>query len=158
MKKISIILLFSLVARCDYINPKKVDSEKLLEDKRETIDWNDIDFYPKFTTCEESIKKEESKACFEKTLTNHINTYLKNQNILVKSNVNDTLILEVFISKKGIIDIKKINSKKETRQYIPMLDSLFNESLKTLPALFPAIKRDHQVNSSFTLPIFISME
>ena len=158
MKRTFIILSLALILSCESIYPKKVNSEELLENKLETIDWNDVDSYPSFTTCGEALKKEDGKVCFEKTLSLHVNNYLSEQNIAVKSNVTDTVKLDVFISKEGIVSIKKIKAKKETKQYIPQLDSLFNESLNGLPAVFPAIKRGHQVNSSFTLPIFISME
>jgi len=158
LKKTIIIFLLTLVISCDFIYPKKINQEELIDLKRETINWNEIDHYPSFTTCEESLKKNDSKVCFEETINRHINQFLSQQDISVDAYVKDTITLQINISKKGKISIENFKAKKDTKSLMPQLDSLFKESLKGLPAVYPAIKRGHQVNSTFSLPIFISME
>lgn len=152
--KLRLLLLLMVCCSCKEVNLKKVNESALVEEELKNINWNSVDEYPTFETCD-STSNESSETCFKATLVQHINSALSNANIVVTEDLNDTLILQLHIDHKGQISIPSIKAKKETREAIPDLDSLMRGSMSQLPKLFPAIKRGQQVSTEFQLPVVI---
>ena len=58
MKYISLFLIFFCLNSCDYFDKKKVNADDLLNQELKTFNWNEVDVYPSFTTCDSSDVKE----------------------------------------------------------------------------------------------------
>ena len=157
MKYISLILLFFCISSCDYFDKKKVNAEDLLNQELNTFNWNEVDVYPSFATCDSSDVKEERKHCFENTLSSYIFKHLSKQNIIVSEVIDDTLKMKIEISDQGILNILSIDNSKIIQKLIPNIDSLLIASLDSLPKIFPAIKRGQQVKTQFELPVIIKV-
>ena len=114
-----------------------------------------MDTYPTFTNCETLSEKEERKICFQNTLIGSVNHYLEAQNLVVSNDVNDTIILKIKIDRMGFLEVESINMHPETVQEIPKIDSLLRQSLKGIPKIYPAIKRNQQVTTAFELPVIV---
>jgi hypothetical protein len=142
---------------CDYFDKKKVNSQDIVNEELQTFNWNDVDEYPSFKSCESSNSKQESKQCFETTLITHITNKLSDEVIVVTENVEDTVVIKFHISETGNLSVLDIKNKETTIEQIPNLDSLLLKSLDSLPTIFPAIKRGQQVKTEFTLPIVIQV-
>ena len=151
-------LCFILLVSCNYFENQKVHSEDLLNEELKTINWNAVDEYPSFSSCDSVSEKEQRRYCFEATLLNHVNTYLSKQNLVVSEDIDDTLTMALAIDKTGALSVLAISSDSITKSQIPEIDSLLTQSLATLPKIHPAIKRGQQVNSEFRLPIIISIQ
>ena len=119
-----------------------------------TFNWNEVDRYPSFENCTDSIDYQDSKMCFEQMIMTHISEYFRLQDLVVTQKVSDTIKINFLVSNKGEI-ISKIHSKALTKIEIPNLDSIIDYSLKNLPPLYPAIKRSQQVQSAFELPLIL---
>ncbi|MDT0558960.1 hypothetical protein RM697_09895 [Ichthyenterobacterium sp. W332] len=159
MKRLgSLLFLFMVLNSCQYFEKKKVYSQDIYEEELKTINWNDVDQYPAFENCESVTIKQDRKQCFETTLTQYINTYFSNQNIIVSHDINDTLYLKLEIDKAGTIDVYSIEADSLTRAHIPKLDSLVERNILALPKIYPAIKRGQEVNTEFLLPIVIKLD
>ena len=157
MKPIIFLLILLLATSCSYFENKKVYTEDLLEEELQTFNWNEVDTYPTFNSCDSISEKEAIKACFQNTLVTNVNSYLKVQNIIVSEDVNDTIRLKITIDNKGLLNIESINFKSETAIQIPEIDSLLRQSLKGIPKIFPAIKRNQQVKTAFELPVILKI-
>ncbi|MBC2844218.1 hypothetical protein [Winogradskyella flava] len=155
MNRVACLFLIVLFTSCDYFEKKKVNSEDLLEEELQTFNWNDVDTYPTFSSCDSITAKEESKICFQNTLLSNVNQYLEQQNIVVSTDVNDTIRLKLVIDNKGLIKVDSIVVKSETQFQIPEIDSLLRQSLKGVPKIYPAIKRGQQVTTAFELPVIV---
>ncbi|WP_282041617.1 hypothetical protein [Winogradskyella flava] len=155
MNRVAFLFLIVLFTSCDYFEKKKVNSEDLLEEELQTFNWNDVDTYPTFSSCDSITAKEESKICFQNTLLSNVNQYLEQQNIVVSTDVNDTIRLKLVIDNKGLIKVDSIVVKSETQFQIPEIDSLLRQSLKGVPKIYPAIKRGQQVTTAFELPVIV---
>jgi len=158
MNRIACLLLLILLSACDYFEKQKVNAEDLLAEERQTFNWNEVDTYPTFSNCDSVAGKEESKACFENTLLSHVNQYLANQNIVVSEDVNDTIRIQLIIDNKGVLNVEDMVVKPETRLQIPAIDSLLLQSLKTVPKIYPAIKRGQQVTTAFEFPVIVKID
>lgn len=154
MKRLIPFAFLTIFISCDYFDKKKIDTQDIVEEELKAINWNDVDEYPTFSSCDDSTDK---KACFETVLRDNLNEHLSNQNIIVTEDINDTILLKIHIDKTGAFTIKDVVSSELTKTQIPQLDSLLRHSLDSLPKLFPAIKRGQQVATEFNLPVVINI-
>ncbi|SDB65208.1 hypothetical protein SAMN03097699_3060 [Flavobacteriaceae bacterium MAR_2010_188] len=159
--KVSTFTLFSLLLllfSCDGFSKKKVSTEEILNDELKTFNWNEVDEYPTFDSCNSAEGKENKRQCFEITLRNILNNYLSQQTIIVNEDVNDQIQLAIEIDKNGNLQIEDIKMKSETLHQIPKLDSLLRHGFDSIPKIYPAIKRSQQVTTRFQLPIEIKID
>lgn len=157
MQKVFVLLLIICATSCEYFNAKKVTSEAIYNEELKTAYWNTVDTFPTFSVCDNFETKAEKKTCFENTLSKHITTQLQNETIIVSQDIEDIIILEFQISELGEITIKDIDLNETTETEIPDIKNILLASLKTLPQIFPAIKRNQPVKTEFKLPIVITV-
>ena len=155
MKYLVVVLFICSFFSCNYYEKKKLDSNTILMEELETFNWSEVDRYPNFESCVDSINFQDNKNCFEETITSHISGYFTAQNLIVSQTVSDTLLIDFLVSNSGEIKISQIQAQEQTKQQIPGLDSILSYSLKGLPKLYPAIKRSQQVQTAFQLPIIL---
>lgn len=157
MHRIVFLLILLVATSCNYFEKKKVYPEDLLEEELQAFNWNEVDTYPTFSSCDSITVKEDSKACFQNTMITSVNQFLEAQNIVVSEDVNDTIRLKIRINNKGILEVESIDMNPETAVQIPEIDSLLRQSLKGIPKIFPAIKRGQQVTTAFELPVIVKI-
>ncbi|GGD21513.1 hypothetical protein [Hyunsoonleella pacifica] len=157
MRQCYIILLVLVVYSCDYFNVKKTTPEAILKEDLKTFNWDEVDMYPSFSQCDTIIAKTNKKVCFESTLYAKMSTYLQQQNIVVTKDVNDTLMLKLRVSKKGIITLIGAEMDSLTKQEIPNLEKMLLKSLEQLPNITSAIKMSQPVRTEFELPLIIKV-
>jgi hypothetical protein len=158
MRYLVFVLFFGSFYSCNYYEKKKLNSNTILMDELKTFNWNEVDRYPNFENCTDSINFQDNKNCFEHTITTHISKYFSTQNIIVTQTVSDTILIDLLVSKNGEIKIFQTQTHELTKQQIPELDSILKSSLEGLPKLYPAIKRSQQVQTVFQLPIILRVD
>ncbi|WP_232817797.1 hypothetical protein [Winogradskyella tangerina] len=158
MNRLVGLFLIVLLSSCNYFEKQKVNADDLLEEELQTFNWNDVDTYPTFSSCDSITAKEESKNCFQNTMLSHVNQFLADQNIVVTEDVYDTIIMQLTIDNEGLLKVEDIKMKPETISQIPEIDSLLRQSLTTVPKIFPAIKRGQQVKTAFELPVIVKID
>ena len=152
MKRLASILLI-LILSCNYFETKKLSSQDIVNQELKTINWNEVDEYPSFSSCDSVSGKEQRKLCFETTVLNHVNLYLAQQQIVVSKDVEDTVHMKIRIDKKGTLHVLDINTASNTKLFLPEIDSLLLGSVSSLPQIFPATKQGQQVSTEFVLPV-----
>lgn len=158
MKYLSFFCLIVLMTSCDYFNKKKVSANDLLTEELKTINWNDVDTYPTFESCNLAVTKDAKKVCFENTLASLITTKILEYRIIVENTLNDTLYLEFEVSNKGRLRILNIDKSEVVKAQIPEIETYIKHSLDSLPKILPAIKRGQHVTTEFKLPLVINVE
>jgi len=158
MKYFGFLLLIFCITSCDYFEKKKVNAEDILDQELKTFNWNEVDEYPSFSTCDASDTKENRKRCFETTLSQHILTEIGTASIIVNEAIQDTVMMTFQISEEGILRISNIQSNAKINDQIPDLESILRESINGLPEIFPALKRGQQVKTEFKMPIVINTD
>ena len=142
---------------CKDVETKKVNSEDILEEELKTFNWNDVDEYPSFESCDSTLGKDNNKLCFETTLREFLNESLSENNLVVSESINDTVDLKIHIDNNGNFTIKDVSMDDSTEKQLPELDSIIRHSLDSLPKIYPAIKRSQQVATEFRLPIIVKI-
>lgn len=155
MKRLTLVICAIILTSCNYFEKKKVYTKDILEEELQTFNWNDVDEYPTFASCDTTLGKENKRQCFENTLLQLLNNNLSEQNIVVTEDVNDTIFLKITIDNQGNFNVDDIQSSELTKAQIPKIDSLLIHSFDSLPKIYPAIKRSQQVTTQFSLPVVV---
>ncbi len=155
MKQIYVLIVALTLTSCEYFNVKKTSPEAILNEELKTFNWNDVDVYPSFSSCDSIESKPQKTVCFTNVLTAHILKHLQNETIVVTHDVTDTINLKFQVSETGILSILNIEVDSTIIKEIPNIEALIHSSLDSLPKVFPAIKRRQQVKIEFELPVII---
>ena len=150
-------LLFFLIFFCScQFFEKKIDTQTIIENELKTFKWDELDQYPSFEVCDDIIKFELNKNCFESTIINHFTDFIKNNDSIRFSKTNDTLILDLSISKTGKLKISSSQIQQSSDSSVLFFIKSVQESLIKLPPLYPAVKRGQYVDSRFKLPVILN--
>ena len=155
MKRILLLFIIVLCFGCEYFQKKSVNTEDLLKEELKSFNWNEVDEYPTFQSCDNALDR---KVCFENTLREKLNKSLAEHLIVVSEELHDTILIKLMITKKGKLEVGTIKISEETKRIIPKMDSLMRHSLDSLPEIYPAIKRSQQVSTQFVLPVLVKVE
>lgn len=158
MKYIRVIIFCLIVTSCNYFNVQKTSSEQILKDELQSFNWNDVDEFPTFVSCDSVSTKQDRKICFETTLANHMLNNLSKEKMIVSKELNDTILIEFMLTDKGEVSILNMQIKDRTKNNLPKLEEHLLTSIISLPEIFPAIKRGQQVTTQFKLPIIIKSD
>ena len=148
----SLFLLIIVATSCEYFNLNK--NSQLIEVDT-IIDFSSVDVSPSFAVCDSIIEKKAKTNCFRTNIHKHVSESLAKHHIEVKQPIDEAILVEVLISKKGLVTVNAIKSSELVKSVIPNLDSIIEVSLKSLPSLFPATKKGILVTTQYQIPIQI---
>ncbi len=140
---------------CAYFETKKISSEDVYNQELKTINWNDIDTYPVFKSCETNPENQDLKLCFEKTLHTSIFETINSVSKKVRVDINDTILVHLSISKEAKLKITQVEIDSLLQTQLPKLEGLIYQAIDSLQPIAPAYKRGIPVKTSFTLPIVV---
>ena len=156
MRKFFTILLLSACFSCDLFESKEKKTRELVNQEMRTINWNDVDNYPLFESCDESTSKTSQRECFETELLQHFSATLQEFEFVIGPDMDTTVFVDFLIDQEGeltVVDIQKDNAIDEV---MPEFDGIISQSLRNLPTLAPALKRGIPVRVKFRIPIVLN--
>lgn len=153
MKRFFYLLLCILLSSCSLFESKEKRTQKLINEELRQIDWNSVDSYPFFYTCDETATKTEQKICFEETLTTHFQETLNDFEFTLSDKESETVAVIFIIDTLGRIDVTAIEKDASVLKQMPEFDGVITQSLKNLPKLAPALKRGIPVNTKYRIPV-----
>lgn len=157
MRKVMFFLGLMWITSCNYFNVKKTSSEAILNEELKTFNWNEVDEYPVFKSCDTSINKSQKEKCFETTLLQSMINKLYQNEIVVSQDIYDTIFVEFKVDDKGTLEITQAQIDTLIIAEIPEIEAYLYESIDSLPEIYPAIKRGQQVTTKFKLPLIIKV-
>ncbi|MCP4975128.1 MAG: hypothetical protein GY931_03120 [Maribacter sp.] len=156
MRKFLAILVLCSCFSCELFVSKEKKTQKLVNQAMQTIDWNDVDNYPLFESCDESTSKTSQRECFESELLTHFSATLQEFEFVVDPEVNHTIFVDFLIGHEGKISVIHIEKDNAIDKLMPEFDGVISQSLRNLPPLEPALKRGIPVNAKFRIPIVLN--
>jgi len=156
MRKFLLVLILCLFASCSLFESKDKKTQKLVEKELQQIDWSDVDDYPLFDDCDETVSKVLQKSCFEKKLVAHLSTDLQEFELTSETEIEDVVFLDFKIENDGNVTIVNIENKEIFGSQMKKFEDKIVESLKRLPRIEPALKRGIPVKAKFRIPIFLN--
>ena len=142
-----------LISSCNWLAPKEEKTRRIVQEELSSINWNDVDQYPMFQSCGESISKEEQRICFEEELLNHFSGTLNDFEFILKEDVEDTIYVDFLVERDGSITVLDIEDQMAIQDQIPEFNAIITQSLKSLPEVQPALKRGIPVSAKFRIPL-----
>ncbi|MHA7058794.1 hypothetical protein ACWGOQ_0016335 [Aquimarina sp. M1] len=156
-KSCYIYLLIFTFFSCDSFIVKKENQEKVLEEKWNEIDKNQVDEPPLFEACEH-MSEEEQKSCFQETINKHISKHLADHTITVKEAINDTVWVPILITKNSEIILEDFSVPEMIQSQIPDFRVLIQESIQSLPRVDAAHTRGTPTSARYKLPVVIKID
>ncbi len=150
--------MLSMFLSCDFFDVKKKKQEELIQKNMKDINFNEVDQFPLFENCDETLVKSEQQSCFEQEMHQYFSAVLQKHHFTVSSAVNDTVFLHFSIDNKGAISFLETQKSEQISKELPELDSIFKVETHQLPQIFPAVKRGIPVATKYKLPIIIKVE
>jgi len=156
MRKFLLILVLFGFTSCHLFESKEEKTQKLVNEKLLQIDWSDVDDYPLFSDCDETVSKALQKNCFEEKLLTHLSADLKEFHLTSETEIKDVVFLDFRVEKEGNIIIDTIENKEIFGSQMEKFEDKVAKSLKSLPHIEPALKEGIPVNVKFRIPIFLN--
>lgn len=156
MKQTVTLCILIVATSCNYFETEKITSETFYTQEIETIDFNDVDTYPVFESCQNTLEKEVSKQCFIHELSLIISEVILSKKLIALQDLNETIAVSFKVSEKGIIAIQHIEIDSVTALNFPKLTRWISNSIDSVSLVAPAYKRGIPVTTEFTLPIKMS--
>ena len=153
MKRVVFFLLLLLISSCSFFESKQKRTQELIDEELRHIDWNSVDSYPFFYTCDEAVTKEQQKICFEETLISHFQETLNDFEFTLTDKESETIEVIFVIDTLGKIRVADIYKNELVLNQMPEFDGVITQSLKNLPKLAPALKRGIPVNTKYRIPV-----
>ena len=153
MRKLGIICLLCLAVSCDWFASREAKTQKLVEQELQAIDWNDIDQYPLFEDCDETLSKSEQRSCFENTLLLHFSMTLQDFEFVLDDAIGESIYVDFLVDKEGSMTVLDIEEHQVLKEQIPEFNGIITQSFKSVPRVAPALKRGMPVNAKFRIPL-----
>jgi len=122
------------------------------------IDYNKVDVLPSFSFCDSIMNVEKKNRCFKNNLYKHLSSFMLSHTFEISKEMDEMVHVKLMIDNKGKAKLIGIKSSSIVREQLPMLDSIINESIQTLPKFSPAQKRGIPVPTVYEIPIVIKLE
>ena len=160
MRKTQIIIFCFLSISCefDFQIDKKITVDEFINEELKSLNWNDVDQYPVFENCLEINNVKNKNNCFVETITNSFRDNLKTNNLVLNRTLIDTVRMVLKVDKIGKISIENMTISDQNNKYKEVITKSFENTVSSLPKLYPAIKRGQEVDVIFNIPIIISTE
>ena len=160
MRKTLIIIFCFLSISCefDFQIDKKITADEFINEELKSLDWNDVDQYPVFENCLEINNVKNKNNCFVETITSSFRENLKTNNLVLNRTLIDTVRMVLKVDKIGKISIENMTISDQNNKYKEVITKSFENTVSSLPKLYPAIKRGQEVDVIFNIPIIISTE
>ncbi|WP_394973647.1 hypothetical protein [uncultured Croceitalea sp.] len=156
MRKFWYLYLLWFLTSCNYFQSQEKQTNQLINDKLLAIDWNDVDTYPLFENCDESVTKQAQKECFQETMLNYFYSAFGDMEFEVEKDINDTLYIDFLIDEHGFMTVLEIQEKDNLKKVVPELTQELSQRLNNLTTVAPALKRGTPVSIKFRLPIVLN--
>lgn len=127
-------------------------------EKPEPINFTQIDEFPKFKDCNNTLNYEESKTCFETTLHKKITERVQNLRLRADQTLTDTITIYFSIDPKGHFNYSKVKASDSLQLALPNLTAEIQEIIHGLAPVSPAQKRGIPVKTTYNIPLVIRTE
>ena len=155
MRVFSLLLFLIICISCENLPFSKKQQKPILDT---IINFNEVDFSPSFKICDSIIEKEAKSYCFRTSIHQKIGAELQKQVFTIHDSIDEIVNVSLIIDSKGKIQFEKMDASEIIKNQLPKLDSVIQESIQRIPAIYPAIKRGIPVTTKYTLPIRIQLK
>ena len=156
MRYLIILILLCFLTGCNWTASREKKTRELVNEEILSINWEDVDKYPLFEACDETVAKPEQRACFTETFLDHLSNTLQETELVLEGEVNDTVYVDFLMESSGSISLVAVHGPDDINELIPEFKGHVQRGLDSLPTIKPALKRGIPVKAKFRIPIVLS--
>ncbi len=149
------LLLF--FTSCQYFLSKEEQTQRLVNERLMTIDWNDVHQYPLFEECDEMASKPVQRDCFEQEMLKRFVMAFSDTVYEVEQEIKDTLFVDFEVDEDGFVNITAIEENNAIEQVVPGFRDEIRKRFRDLTVI-PAQKEGINVKIKFRLPIVLNTD
>ena len=150
------LILVLLSSSCDFFMTPEERTELLVEEKLRAVDWQSVDQYPLFESCDELSEKQEQLLCFQTIMMERITTVFRDTVFKVDKKIQDTLMVDLVVNEDGFVSIVSVQENTSIEKAIPNFKNEVSKRLNDFTTVAPALKRGVPVSMRFRLPIIVN--
>lgn len=158
MKIVLPLFLLLAVMGCKQFETQRISSEDILREESQELNWKEVDQYPAFEECREYLQEESAKACFGQKVKEYVYARLEDKQPVVTRAIHDTLLLHLIITHDGQARIDSLEVDSTVVEQLPEINSWIQQSIDSLPQIYPATKRGIPVTTKFRIPLVIQTD
>lgn len=152
---LSLGLLALWLTSCNWQKSADSITKEIVDAELKTINWNELDQFPLFDSCDETASKTTQQECFQTNLNLHLAMGLQDYEIRSSVPFTDTILLDFKVDNKGILTVLSISNHDAILAENPNFNQIVDSCLRALPKLHPALKRGIPVAAQFRVPLVI---
>jgi hypothetical protein len=158
MRNLFYIGLICLFYNCAWLTPKEELKAQYVADQLKEIDWQSVDLYPLFESCEETLSKSLQKECFEAVIKAQILLVVQQMYDQDSLSFSGTFSMDFKVNATADIFIQKIEGFNGSINEKQSFEKRVQKEIASLPFLSPAIKQGIPVATRFQIPIEIHLD
>ncbi len=148
------------MSSCEFFQmERRTSSDLILEEELHTINWQEVDTYPVFLECKESLRSDQLE-CFTEALHNKVihgmRRYAQTNELDSLTELDILITIDANRKLKFSTNADTIVFKSSTNFHLFM--KYIQEGLDSLVVVEPAFKRGIPVTTEFALPIVFTQE
>ncbi len=156
MKRFLILLVLCVLSSCDFFASKDKKTFDLVNKELKDIDWSEVDNYPLFDNCDETVSKALQRYCFEQEMLSHCRKALQEFEFNLGPSANPEVLVDFVVDLDGRISVVQIQKDEAIDDQMPKFEKRITQAIQNIPPLGPALKRGIPVKSKFRIPILLS--
>lgn len=158
MNKYSIVFFVLTLTSCQFFKYDKVNFEDVLNKEISNINWQEVDNYPSFQSCDSLNDSVDRVNCFYFEFHKRIIENLSLHNFVSNRKISDTMYVFFEINHYGNLNVLKVDINDKIKTAIPNIASLVKESISQIDDVIPAYKRGQPVKTALEIPLLITNE
>lgn len=156
MNKYSIVFFVLTLTSCQFFEYDKVNFEDVLNKEISNINWQEVDNYPSFQSCDSLYDSVDRVNCFYFEFHKRIIENLSAYNFVSNYKISDTMHVFFEIDHYGKLNVSKIDINDKIKTAIPNIALLVKESISQIDDVIPAYKRGQPVKIALEMPLLIT--
>ncbi len=153
MKKIALILLLIIFSCKDFIK-EPPSEEDVFKTEMQKINFNQVENYPTFESCNDDKLESEKRKCFFETLSEEIRIKLLDDGLEKYLSDENSLTLKVTIEKDGHLKFLSILNDSLSADKLK-IDSIIENKLVDFSEIIPAKNKGIDVRTEFQMSVKI---
>lgn len=156
MRRLIILFFAGLMTSCGWLTSKEKKTQELVQKELQEIDFDEVDNYPLFENCDETLTKKGQRDCFEQQVLSNCSQILNQYEFILGPTVDENVYVDFLVDQDGKVAVLKIEKDSSIDEQMPEFNQLITQGLENLPALAPALKRGIPVKTKFRIPIILN--
>ncbi len=158
MRKLPYIGVALLIQACNWFTPKEVLRDQYVHAELQSIDWQSVDQFPLFNSCDETATKQSQQQCFERVLNEQLSEIISRMSMEEKLEISGSFSLSIQVNDQGDILLLDLINDVFSEEITAYLMTEISKEFSRIKQLRPALKQGMPVATQYQIPIEIHLD